>query len=598
MRIFLRSLSYFRDDLPRIILQLTLLVVSMLFRLLQPFPLAILVDSILAPAHSLNWMHRMFFRIVPTHNVGLQITALAVAMFVIQALREVLSTMQSVLRNTVGYNGLMRVRCDLFRKLQELSASYHRAQPQGDAIYRVSYDTFGFQSMLGLAMSVLLNILTLVMMAWIMFKMNWRLTLIALSISPLLVWTIKAYGKLLQDRSTKAHEVDAEFTTTLQRSVATIGLVQAFGREAEEYSRFHNTVRNSVNTWLKLYWYEMMYWFWIAMIFAISGSAILGYGGYLVYKGAITLGALTVFQAYLQNLYEPLNALSGTGASIAGGLAGVKRVFEVLDLDPVIRDAPDAIALPKQPRVLTMENVGFEYLPGTPVVEDINVAITPGEMVAFVGSSGVGKTTLLNLLPRFYDPTSGALKLDGHDLRKIKVRDLRQHIAIVVQENVILPTTVAENIAYGRPDATNEQIRHAAELAGAATFIDKLPEQYETQISENGQNLSGGQRQRIAIARALLTEAPIIVLDEPTSALDAQHEQLITETLRNLKRHRTIILVSHRLSTVADCDKIFVMEGGRIIERGTHEELVSMHGLYFKMAKHQLKLEEPEAVVN
>ena len=591
MRTFLRSLAYFRDDLPRIALQLALLVLSMLFGLLQPFPLALLV-SLFTP-HKNDWVQRMFAKCVPTNSLPVQIAVLAIVGLLLQVLREILSTLQSVLRNQVGYAGLMRVRCDLFRKLQELSASYHRNQPQGDAIYRVSYDTFGFQSMLGLAMGLLMNVLTLVTMSWILFSMNWRLTLIALSVSPLLVWTIKAYGKLLQDRSTRAHEVDAEFTTTLQRSVATIGLVQAFGREAEEYARFRSSVKNSVNTWLKLYWHETMYWFWIAMIFGLSGSAIFGYGGYLIYRGVLDVSALLIFMDYSRRLYEPLNALSGTGSSIATGMAGVKRVFEVLDMDPVIKDAPDAIALARQPRVMTMENVGFEYLPGTPVVEEINVTISPGEMAAFVGSSGVGKTTLLNLMPRFYDPTAGAIKLDGHDLRKIKVRDLRRHIAVVVQENVILPTSVSENIAYGRPDATEDQIRHAAELAGAALFIDKLPDKYETQISESGQNLSGGQRQRIAIARALLTEAPIMILDEPTSALDPQHEQLITETLRNLKRHRTIILVSHRLSTVADCDQIFVMDEGRIVERGNHQQLLAKRGIYFQMAKHQLKLEDP-----
>jgi subfamily B ATP-binding cassette protein MsbA len=213
-------------------------------------------------------------------------------------------------------------------------------------------------------------------------------------------------------------------------------------------------------------------------------------------------------------------------------------------------------------------------------------------MVAFVGSSGVGKTTLLNLIPRFYDPVEGAIKLDGHDLRQIRVADVRKHIALVLQENVVLPTSVRENIAYGRPDASDEQIRKAAELAGAAIFIDKLDHKYEEQISEAGSNLSGGQRQRISIARALLTEAPVIIMDEPTSALDPQHEQLIIETLKNIKGHRTLILVSHRLSTVADCDQIFVMDAGKIVERGSHAELLSLRGLYWQMAKHQLKIEE------
>ena len=218
-------------------------------------------------------------------------------------------------------------------------------------------------------------------------------------------------------------------------------------------------------------------------------------------------------------------------------------------------------------------------------------------MVAFVGESGVGKTTLLSLVPRFYDPWQGAITLDGHDLRQVKVGDVRRHVALVLQENVVLPTSVRENIAYGRPGATDAEIRRAAELAGAAGFIDKLEHGYAEQISEAGSNLSGGQRQRISIARALLTEAPVIVMDEPTSALDPQHEQLITETLKGIKGLRTLVLVSHRLSTVADCDRIFVMDGGHIVEEGTHDALVARRGLYYKMAKHQMKLDDDKVAV-
>jgi ABC-type multidrug transport system fused ATPase/permease subunit len=242
---------------------------------------------------------------------------------------------------------------------------------------------------------------------------------------------------------------------------------------------------------------------------------------------------------------------------------------------------------------LKLDNVSFAYREGDPVLRNIEAEIKPGQMVAFVGSSGVGKTTLLNLLPRFYDPTSGALLLDDVDIRKVKVKDLRAHVALVLQENLILPTTVAENISYGRPAASVAQIAQAAQLAGASAFIEKLPQGYETVVNESGANLSGGQRQRIGIARAILTEAPIMVFDEPTSALDAHHEAMITQTLRELKQQRTIVVVSHRLSTVMDCDQIFVMDEGRIVERGTHDELIGMGGVYAAMARQQLRIEEP-----
>jgi ABC-type multidrug transport system fused ATPase/permease subunit len=239
--------------------------------------------------------------------------------------------------------------------------------------------------------------------------------------------------------------------------------------------------------------------------------------------------------------------------------------------------------------------VSFEYRSGEPVLRDVSAKVTPGEMVAFVGPSGAGKSTVLNLLPRFYDPTDGAVRFDGHDLRAVKLKDVRAHVALVLQENLILPTSVRDNIAYGRADATDADVRKAAELAGAHEFIQRLPDGYATVLTESGQNLSGGQRQRIAIARALASESPVVVLDEPTSALDPQNEQMVTETLRSLKGKRTVVIVSHRLSTVSDCDRIYLMEEGRVVEQGTHESLIARRGAYYRMARHQMKLGEAKS---
>ncbi len=597
MRFYLRAISYFRDDLSLIVASLVLIALSTLAAVLQPFLPAILLSMFMGPP-STNWVHRSFHSL--TRSLGIapqdrmrQIIVLAVLAVALRIMQELLAMAQRLLNTYIGYHGLLRVRCDLFRKLQQLSIGYHRSQPQGDAIYRLSYDTSGFQTILTVLInSIVVSSVTLIFMAWLMFQMNWQLTLITLSVAPLLLWVTKLFAEPLKKRWLEAKEVDAQLTTSIQRSVASIGLVQAFGRETDEFNRFHDTAVNSIRANIRQAWQDSYYWLLVGAVFGLGYAVIFGYGGWLAYRNLLAPYDLLVFLGYVNQVYAPLQAISGSGANIQGGVAGVQRVFEVLDRDPVIQDVPNAIHLPRQPRVLSLKHVNFEYRPGESVLQDIDVTIRPGQMVAFVGSSGVGKTTLLNLLPRFYDPTSGSLTLDGADIRTVKVKDLRAHVALVLQENLILPTTVAENISYGRPAASEAQIEHAAQLAGAASFIDKLPQKYETALTESGSNLSGGQRQRIGIARALLTEAPIMVFDEPTSALDPDHEAKIVDTLKNLKGQRTIILVSHRMSTVSDCDQIFVMEAGKILERGTHDELVATGGAYYRMARQQMKIQD------
>jgi ATP-binding cassette subfamily B protein len=604
-RFYARVLRYFTSDWPYVLLTLLFIILATLSSLLLPFPLAILINDFQGKPNTGGWAFRFFGTFTPADPVP-KIITLAIATLVLRLLQEIFTMGRSLANIRVGYSGLMRARCDLFNKLQLLSLSYYKSQPQGDAIYRLSQDVYGLQAILNVVVNaVVVSLFTLIAMAWIMFSMNWRLTLVALSVTPLLILTHRYFNQVLKKKWTEVKQIDSDLTTTIQRSVATMGLVQAFGQEEREYDRFENTVRSSISKYVRTHLQEVLYGVVVGALLGIGSAIIFGYGGWLVYRDQVlhqageagmTVGGLYIFINYLAQLYAPLSALSAAGASMTNGIVGAERVFEVIDRDPVIFDAPNAIALPKKPRVLTLDHLTFEYLPEIPVVRGISATIPPGEMVAFVGSSGVGKSTILSLLPRFYDPTSGAIKLDGHDIRTVKIKDLRKHIALVLQENVILPTSVAENIAYGRPEATDQQIKEAARLAEADDFIQALPQNYATQISESGSNLSGGQRQRIAIARALITEAPIMILDEPTSALDPNNERAIADTLNSLKGQRTIILVSHRLSTVVQCDQIFMMEKGQIIERGTHEELVAKRGAYWEMAKHQLQLDDLEDV--
>jgi ATP-binding cassette, subfamily B, bacterial len=593
--LYRRAVTYFKGDLWGIVLSLVLVGVSILLGVLFPIPLTLLIDSVIKNEGSATfWATRVWQSYTVNLDKTQQVMLLAGLMFAIRMASELLRFWQTLLTIRIGYNGSLRVRTDLFAKLQSLSLAYHKSRPQGDVIYRLSNDTNGFQGILNILLGIIVNVLTLVAMAAVMFSMNWQLTLISLVVLPLLLLNMKLYGKKLKSLYMESYEVDSKITTAIQRSIASIGLVQAFGRERDEYQNFSSTLGSSISVKMRLHWHEVMYWLVLGTIFALGATVILGYGGYLALNTAstgFTVGMLTSFLIYLDKLYDPLNKLTGSGASLAGSQAQVERVFETLDLDPIVKDKPGAIHLPQQPRTLSLDHVTFGYKPENPVLRDISVTIPPGSMVAFVGSSGVGKTTLLNILPRFFDPQQGAMKLDEHDVRNVKVADVRKHIALVLQENTVLPTTVSENIAYGRPDASEADIRKAAQLAGAALFIDKLDHKYDTLISESGGNLSGGQRQRISIARALLTNAPVVVLDEPTSALDPQHEALITQTLKDLKGLRTIVIVSHRLSTVMDCDQIFVMHEGKVIEQGTHNQLVAQKGHYYDMARHQLRID-------
>ncbi|HLL88325.1 MAG TPA: ABC transporter ATP-binding protein [Tepidisphaeraceae bacterium] len=594
-RVYARAASYFRPDFALVGVLFLLTGASAGLGLLMAWPMAVMVDAVLTDATKADAVHRAFLSVLPSSIVG-QIAGLALIGLSLKLAQDTLGNVQRIVASRINYAGLMRVRFELFNKLQHLSLAYHRTHPQGDALYRLNSDTYGPQTILGVLMGVVIAAVTLAVVAWILWTRHPALTLVAFSITPLLAAANVVFGRRLKAASLRCRERDSELTTAAQRAIANVALVQAFGREGAELERFHGTARECVRAWWRLNFNEIAYNTIIGGVSGVGGAAVFGYGAWLAWQqqfahpvqNGFTVGDLLIFTSYLGQLWGPLCTLTGFVASIQGGAAATERVFEVLDRDNGIHETADAVALPLQPRTLSLHGVGFEYASGQRVLRDVDATLRPGEMVAFVGSSGAGKSTLLNLLPRFYDPTAGAIHLDGVDVRQIKLADLRRHVAIVSQENLLLPTTIGQNIAYGRPEATAADVRAAAAMAGAAAFIDAMPAGYDTPVAEGGANLSGGQRQRIAIARALLTGAPVIVLDEPTSALDPRQEQHIVHTLRALKGHRTIVLVSHRMSAVVDCDQIFVMDQGRVAERGTHAALIARDGLYADMVRRQL----------
>lgn len=590
MSLVSRSLRYFFHERARLAFLSIAICIGTVAALLQIWPTIVLLDAVVGQQSELSWIHRLFLAPLPASHTG-QIAGLAAITLLLRVVQECTSRLRGFLNLRVAYSGSLRVRCDLFRSLQGQSLSFHQSRPQGDAIYRLISDTSGLQTILNVFIELASASFMLAIMIYLLASRNLVLTILALSVSPFLLVTNILFGKVLSRRTEYAKEAESALTTTAQRSIAAVRLVQAYGQQGCELQRFHRCAHNSIHAWLRLHWQEVFYGLCVSVIFGIGGAVVFGYGGYLVWEqmhdkvAGMSIGDLMLFMTYLGMLYDPLCKISGSGASLQSGLTSAKRVFEVLDAAPTIRDVPGAIALSQSPRTLMLRDVTFQYDNGRNVLENVSVTIRPGEMVAFVGSSGGGKTTLLNLIPRFHDPTAGEVLLDGLDLRQIRLDDVRNHVALVLQESVILPTTVAENIAYGRPEAALEQIHAAARLAGADDFIRQLPQGYDTPVSEGGQNLSGGQRQRIAIARALLTDAPIIVLDEPTSALDPLHEQLLMEQLERIKGHRTIVIVSHRVQSLGACDQIFLLDGGRISECGTHEDLLRGGGRYAAMVQ-------------
>ena len=494
-------MQYFRPDLRRIGLLALLTAFGIAVGLLQIWPMSILIDMMLSTTPPRDVMHRLFAMVLPFQQqarpdhrhhahrgMGLKLAQDTSGLF------------REMVRRRIDYNGMARVRADCYLKLQRMTMDQHRARPQGDTIFRLTTDSSGPRDIFDVLFDAIVAAITFVVVTIIMFLSTGPLTIFALSVTPILIACNVFFGRIIRRRQLTSRERDADFTTSVQRSVTGMALIRAFGREPFEAEGFAGTVSNVVSSTLRLDWSTFLAGYGTQTIFTFGGAVVFGFGGYLAYRDEVvlklshgfTFGYLVAFMGYLGMMWGPLATLTSFVAAVQKGAAGSQRVFELLDLPEETSDAPRAYVLPPAPRTLTLDNVQFEYERNRPVLLGVNAVIKPGEVVAFVGPSGAGKSTLLQLLPRFADPTGGSVRLDGTDLRSIRRDDVRRHVSLVLQDSLVLPASIRENISYGRPDASLQQVRQAAHMAGADAFISKLPLGYDTMVEESGQNLSGG----------------------------------------------------------------------------------------------------------
>jgi len=521
------------------------------------------------------------------HRIGV-VTFVGVALLFVFVAKGGLMYLQQLLMRSVAERVKKDIRNDLYSHLQSLSVAFYTRRSTGELMSRLTFDieslgaaaTDFFRD----ALREPLNILGLLLL---LFMIKWQLALFSLVILPCAIYPIVKFGKKIRKRGLYMHERRAALDTVLQETISGIRIVKAFGMEDYERRRFAEANEQVFQAMMRVIRVDALTSPVLEILGAVGIALAVWAGGYLVYSRALSPGAFMAFLGALASLYQPIKRLSQIHNDIQRGLAGVKRVFEVMDTRPEVAERPGAIALGRMQEGVEFHEVSFGYAPDRMVLEGISFRAKLGEIVAIVGSSGAGKTTLVNLLPRFYDPTAGTITIDRVDIRRVTIRSLREQMGIVTQDTILFDDTVFNNIAYGQPDVTPAQVTEAARIANAEEFIAALPEGYHTRIGERGVRLSGGQKQRIAIARAILKNPPLLILDEATSALDAESERLVQEALDRLMQNRTSFVIAHRLSTIIRADKILVLDGGRLVEQGTHAELMARGGIYSRLYETQ-----------
>jgi ATP-binding cassette, subfamily B, bacterial len=580
-----RLLPYLRPHLGSIgwVLLQVLLIAG--FELLKPWPLQVVIDNVLGskplPIAGLS-----------SSRAGLLLLACMAIVFVHFG-AGMLTLLHNYTAIRIGQNMVNDLRSALYAHLQRSSLAFHGRQRVGDLLYRITADSFAVQTMImNGALPILSALVLLAGMLVVLFPLDPVLTVLALTVVPVLFALIAQFNGKIIDIATDVRTTESRVYSLVQWSMSAIKLVQAFTKEEEEHQRFMGASRESLRATLRLYSWQTLYSGTVNLVIAGGTALVVFAGAQAVISGTLSVGQLIVFVSYLAQLYAPINQITQSWGLIAGARAGARRIFEILDTEHDLEDGTKNFPLGGAHGEVTWSGVSFRYRPDTPVLSGIDLRVTAGTKIAIVGPTGAGKSTLLALLPRFYDPIAGAVTIDGVDVREYTLRSLRNQIAMVLQPPLLFPLSARDNIAYGRPGADDQAIEQAAQAARIHDLISSLPKGYDTVLGESGASLSEGEKQRITIARALLRDAPILILDEPTSALDVTTEALVLAAIERLVDGRTTFIIAHRLSTVHRCDRIVVLRGGAIIEEGTLSELLNRDGFFAQYYRTQFA---PEA---
>jgi ABC-type multidrug transport system fused ATPase/permease subunit len=577
---------------------LVIILVAMLVQtamsVAAPWPLKIILDNVVGEHKLGPWLDD-FLRPFMSSGTKMQIAAAAaIATVLIALLGAAASYLANYYTTSVGQWVANDLRLRTYHHLQQLSLNYYNTHEMGTLLSTITADVQTIQNFASSStLGILVDMFTIVAMLIIMFWLNWDFTLIAVGVTPFMLLMVSRFKKAVKKATREVRKQQSNVVAVVQQGLESMRVVKAFGRQDLEQEELSEVSKATVDAALKARKVKALLSPIVALTVSLCTAFVLWRSSSLILKGAMTAGALTVFLSYLTKFFKPVQDLATMTNTIAQTAVGVERVRAILEANDVIEERADAREPQPLKGEIKFENVAFAYNQDAPVLTDVNFEIKAGQMVGVVGPTGGGKSTIVSLIPRFYDPSAGKVSVDGVDIRDYKIHGLRNQIAYVLQETVLFRGTVADNIAYGRGSAARDEIVAAAKLANADEFIAKMPHGYDTMVGDRGDTLSGGQRQRIGIARALIRNNPILILDEPTAALDTESEQLVMEALERLMKGRTVITIAHRLSTIRNSDKIVVLKGGVVAEEGTHDELIAKGGVYAEL--YHIQFDKPPA---